>query len=401
MELHQIISELLLHNNCVIIPGLGGFIANDSPAKFDSVSGVFLPPRKLVTFNKSLLNNDGLLVNTFATKNALNYDDAKQIIDEKVAFIKKTLNNGQRVYFENVGSLVKNTDGFINFEQDRFFNLLLASFGLEQLKFMEQTEKIEETNVIHASNDAAIEIAEPTQNESNAKDDLKVIDLNVDKNTSNNESTQNIEEVSKTRWSTRLVKYAAAAAFLPVLFYSFWIPMKTDVLKSKVLYVSDFNPFSVERQNEYKYTEHLLNLQIEEVQFDNELDKLNNSLPLNVSAFPYQLNDNRYLIVKRDIQNKEELTDLSNENSNELNSASTKSNISNHNYHLIGGCFSEISNANQFVQSMKNEGFNAFIVDKNKGLHRVSIAAGNSANDLSAFKSKANALGVNFWLLKM
>ena len=51
-----------------------------------------------------------------------------------------------------------------------------------------------------------------------------------------------IVPIKKKNQFNRIAKYAAAAALLPVVFYSFWIPSHTDVLKSGVLYTEDFNP---------------------------------------------------------------------------------------------------------------------------------------------------------------
>ena len=62
MNLINHISELLYDHNCVIIPGFGGFITNYKSADFDHQNNVVLPARKVVAFNQSLVENDGLLI---------------------------------------------------------------------------------------------------------------------------------------------------------------------------------------------------------------------------------------------------------------------------------------------------------------------------------------------------
>ena len=76
LEINQIIKELLQLHDCVILPNLGGFVAQYSPANFDEKKSVFSPPDKQILFNKNLKNNDGLLVNAFAQKNNISYEKA-------------------------------------------------------------------------------------------------------------------------------------------------------------------------------------------------------------------------------------------------------------------------------------------------------------------------------------
>ena len=59
-DLNLHISRLLLEHNCVIVPDLGGFVAQYSPAYFDEVAGVFVAPSCQVGFNPLLQADDGL-----------------------------------------------------------------------------------------------------------------------------------------------------------------------------------------------------------------------------------------------------------------------------------------------------------------------------------------------------
>jgi len=61
VEINQYIKELLLLNDCVIIPQFGGFVANYKPATIEN--NKFFPPTKEVAFNNKLTSNDGLLIN--------------------------------------------------------------------------------------------------------------------------------------------------------------------------------------------------------------------------------------------------------------------------------------------------------------------------------------------------
>ena len=62
IELAQHIEALLLENDCVIIPGFGGFVAHLTPAVSVEEGNVFIPPIRTIGFNPQLRLNDGLLV---------------------------------------------------------------------------------------------------------------------------------------------------------------------------------------------------------------------------------------------------------------------------------------------------------------------------------------------------
>jgi hypothetical protein len=125
------IRELLFGHDCVIVPGFGGFIGNYSPARIDKSTGTFYPPVKLISFNRNLNHNDGLLVGKISGISTLGYGDARNIVEEFVAGIRRKLEKGEKVAFDNIGSFINNNEGNIQFEPDRDVNYHLDSYGLE------------------------------------------------------------------------------------------------------------------------------------------------------------------------------------------------------------------------------------------------------------------------------
>ena len=83
IELSQHIENLLLENDCVVIPRLGGFIAHYQPATYVEEEGLFLPPTRVVGFNPQLRMNDGLLVQSFMDVYGTNFSDANRMIERK------------------------------------------------------------------------------------------------------------------------------------------------------------------------------------------------------------------------------------------------------------------------------------------------------------------------------
>lgn len=133
MEINQYIKELLLLNDCVIIPEFGGFVANYKPATFEN--NQFFPPTKEIAFNTKLISNDGLLINYVVEAEGLNYFSAKQKLE---GFVEETLLNLERnrnIYFEGVGYLHYDSRENLQFETQLKQNLLVDSFGLHNFSY--------------------------------------------------------------------------------------------------------------------------------------------------------------------------------------------------------------------------------------------------------------------------
>ena len=131
MDVTAYIRELLFGNDCVIVPGFGGFIGNYTPARIDRSTDTFYPPVKKISFNRNLNHNDGLLAGRISGSNKINYGDARNLVEEFVAGIRKKLEKGEKVVFDNIGSFVNNHEGNIQFEPDSSVNYHLDSYGLE------------------------------------------------------------------------------------------------------------------------------------------------------------------------------------------------------------------------------------------------------------------------------
>ena len=131
MDVTAFIRELLFGHDCVIVPGFGGFIGNYTPARIDKPAGTFYPPVKQISFNRNLNHNDGLLIGRISNTTGMNYGDSRKLVDEFVSEIRRKLEKGEKIKFDNIGSFVNNHEGNIQFEPDRTVNYHLDSYGLE------------------------------------------------------------------------------------------------------------------------------------------------------------------------------------------------------------------------------------------------------------------------------
>lgn len=81
-------------------------------------------------FNIHLSANDGLLINHVANVEAIPYVEAKQIVDEFTKHCREEIKKGNKIEFDKIGVLFKNTEGHIVFEQYEKVNYNSDAFGL-------------------------------------------------------------------------------------------------------------------------------------------------------------------------------------------------------------------------------------------------------------------------------
>jgi cell division septation protein DedD len=129
MIISPYINELLYKHECVIIPSFGAFVSQFKTASLDANKTAILPPRKEVTFNKLIQNNDGLLINHIASQTERTYDEVKQELQFLVNSWNQMLTQGDKISLEGIGLIYKNNNQLI-FEAITSANFDKKSFGL-------------------------------------------------------------------------------------------------------------------------------------------------------------------------------------------------------------------------------------------------------------------------------
>jgi hypothetical protein len=130
MMIEKYISALLYRYQCVTVPGFGAFLAETSPARLDSTTHTFYPPKKLISFNANLKNNDGLLANHIALQENISYDEAVAALQKQTTQWLYMLEGGQPLMLKNLGQLTRNAEGSLVFTPDTPVNYLTDAFGL-------------------------------------------------------------------------------------------------------------------------------------------------------------------------------------------------------------------------------------------------------------------------------
>ena len=132
MQFERYISDLLYRYECVIIPEFGAFLTQNVSAKVHESTNAFYPPKKALSFNEQLKNNDGLLANYIANVEKIPFETAVKKIATKTKRLKTYLAEGETLTFNNIGDISLNSEGKITFEPSYHLNYLTDAFGLSQ-----------------------------------------------------------------------------------------------------------------------------------------------------------------------------------------------------------------------------------------------------------------------------
>lgn len=148
-ELARHIEVLLLENDCVIVPGLGGFIAHNKAAEFKDSANVFCPPVRTIGFNPQLIINDGLLAQSYMQAYDTDFPDASRKIESVVSQIKDSLYKNGQAELENIGTLYYTMAGVYGFEpyQNAFFSPSLYGLGSFSISPLSELKPVKETIV--------------------------------------------------------------------------------------------------------------------------------------------------------------------------------------------------------------------------------------------------------------
>ena len=142
MQIEKHISDLLYRYQCVTVPGFGAFLTETVSAHVTGSASSFFPPKKVVSFNANVKNNDGLLANHVALQEKMSYELAVIKIGDVVNEWTYLLQNRNRVVLKNIGEISVNNEMNWVFEPANTLNYLTDSFGLTPFVSPEITREV-------------------------------------------------------------------------------------------------------------------------------------------------------------------------------------------------------------------------------------------------------------------
>lgn len=130
IDLDRHIEILLLKSDCVIVPGLGGFVASHVAARYDAGDKMFIPPLRTLGFNPKLSVNDSLLVQSYSDAYDMSYPDALARIEKEVEELRQHVQNAGFYELNDIGVLSFNGDGNWDFRPCEAGILTPGLYGL-------------------------------------------------------------------------------------------------------------------------------------------------------------------------------------------------------------------------------------------------------------------------------
>ena len=364
MNLYDVVYQLVCANDCVIIPGFGGFVANRFPANVDFSKQEFCPPSRKVAFNESLSLSDGLLINHVSQTAGVPWEEADNMVREFVADLNAKLSEGKSVAFDGLGEFSRKSECLVFVSSSA--NLLDESFGLISFNYpmLRSASKLQVESAIVGGN----EVGE-----------------------SKNKRKNRILAWSLSSAAAVIVGLVCLSLYMGWFTYLFGNSEEnTAVAGIGIVNSRPVQETVVEEkeivsvvETEDVVTEELTEDEVAEVEF--------------AEAEPIVEESTSEEIV----ENVEESTVY-----NEVEPVSAPVVVENdveYKVHIIAGCFSNYSNAENVYKNLLSNGLAPQILPMDKGLYKVSVKGFASVADACAELQSLKDLTGNelLWIMKM
>ena len=146
IELGRHIEILLLNNDCVIVPNLGGFMAHHVEARYDDRDSMFIPPLRTLGFNPQLTMSDPLLAQSYADAYDISYPEAVAMLEREVESVKNHIEHTGSYEFADLGTLRSNDEGRYEFEPNESGLLTPMLYGLSSIEMPLLAEVLKHTD---------------------------------------------------------------------------------------------------------------------------------------------------------------------------------------------------------------------------------------------------------------
>jgi nucleoid DNA-binding protein/cell division septation protein DedD len=397
VKTNQYICELLFTNDCVIIPGLGGFVSNTRSTFLNPSQHTFTPPSKKVAFNSSLRTNDGLLAHYISQEENITYHEANEAISAYVDDVFRKLALGEQISIEEVGTLSMDMEKHLQFEPETNSNFLLSSFGMTSLH--SPAIKREEVPMEVVQGDKQ-KVTTPGKRKTKlwkiielvpAAAVLAIMIFNPRVVHTLNNNLGNIISVPAPREinvDDRFeVKKEASTTFE--------IPAANNQ--------TGITPVVIEDQND-SFNQKMIEETAKALQdaFDRDVEEKTRKILAGESSATStnavkEINKVVVKPVHTEVAKPVNINKTENSSSSEINSS-----VSLKKFHVIGGVFSIKDNANNYIKKAQADGYSAVIAGKNKrGYWVVSLVCANSETELQPLLENIQATyEKNAWIYK-
>lgn len=146
-NLENHILHLIATHNCVILPGVGAFLAYNVPAKYNAEEQIFMPPHRTLGFNPQITIDDTLLVSDYMSSGKLTYDKAADAMKHDIDTLRNILSRKGTARFGELGTFFMDINGCITFTPEDNCIDDAYNYGLEPLN-IKQLHKQQEKDIV-------------------------------------------------------------------------------------------------------------------------------------------------------------------------------------------------------------------------------------------------------------
>lgn len=157
-DIFKEIRTLLFEHDYVTIPNFGAFIAHYHSADFSSETSLFVPPKRNISFNTLLKQDDGLLASKVSRTFHIQMEEAKRKVEDFVVNLKSELSQHGQVKFPEIGIFTLSAENNIVFQPNHSQNYFSESFGFEsfysidKIKFQTSIASVESQSAFFNEN---------------------------------------------------------------------------------------------------------------------------------------------------------------------------------------------------------------------------------------------------------
>ena len=219
IELERHIEILLLSNDCVIVPDLGGFMAHHVDASYNDEEQQFLPPLRTLGFNPQLTMNDSLLVQSYIEAYDMSYPEALRRIESEVSELKQCLETDGSYELNDIGVISLNSEGHYEFEPCEAGILTPALYGLSSfyMPVLEKKRKPYEAIIMPLSEE---------------KETIAKVDTEIEDETAVDEEQEEKERTISIKLSW--LRNTAAVAAAIILFFFITTPISNSNVTGEI-----------------------------------------------------------------------------------------------------------------------------------------------------------------------
>lgn len=233
------IENLLLSHDCVIVPGIGGFVTRFEDSFISEESSEIYPPYRSVSFNSRLRMNDGLLTQSYMTTYDTDYPKAQSMVEEDARALREQLHAKGEFEFGSLGT-IQLTQSHAMIFQPSDENGIIAKelYGLMQCQIPEAinipNEPTTSTNEIMKADNETDKPATFVANQQTAEQQPHTSEVAPTSAPLKDNKHYTI------RLSKNTVHYTVAAVAAILLYFAFTLAPNFDMQQSNTLLASIF-----------------------------------------------------------------------------------------------------------------------------------------------------------------